>query len=91
MYFNMKIVVNDGDEIKFRDALGNFLKSPAVQEFSNNIKSLFNHGLEHGFWSTFQQLVESLDPLGEKNALRVSFHGIQQVSCLIPFKNFADF
>lgn len=68
----MKIIVNDGDEIKFRDALGNFLKSPAVQEFSKNIQSLFNHGLEHGFWSTFQQLVESLDPLGEKNALRVS-------------------
>jgi hypothetical protein len=27
--------------------------------------------MEHGFWSTLQQLIDSLDPLGEKNALRV--------------------
>jgi hypothetical protein len=47
------------------------LKSPAVQEFSKNLYVLYQHALEHGFWSTLQQLVDSLDPLGEKNALRV--------------------
>ena len=56
---------------RFRDAAGNFLKSPAVQEFSKNLYALYEHALEHGFWSTFQQLIDSLDPLGEKTALRV--------------------
>ena len=30
LYYNAEIV-NNGDKIKLRDALGNFLKSPAVQ------------------------------------------------------------
>ena len=36
--------------------------------------------LEHGFWSTFEQLVENLDPLGEKHALKVLElkHGVSQ-------------
>ena len=51
--------------------MGNFINSPAFQEFQNNLKSLWTHLLEHGFSSTFQQLIESLDPLGEKHALKV--------------------
>ena len=31
IYFNMKIVTKEGDEIKVRDAIGNFLNSPAFQ------------------------------------------------------------
>lgn len=45
--------------------------SPAVQEFRKNLYGLYEHALEHGFWLTLQQLIDSLDPLGEKNALRV--------------------
>lgn len=70
-YFNMRITTVDGDEIKLRDAIGNFFKSPAVQEFSKNLYALYEHSLEHGFMSAFQRLIDSLDPLGEKNALRV--------------------
>ena len=70
-YFNLKITTKDGDRIKFRDAVGNFINSPAFQEFQKNLKSLWTHLLEHGFSSTFQQLIESLDPLGEKHALKV--------------------
>ena len=35
LYFNAEIV-NNGDKIKLRDALGNFLKSPAVQVIQLN-------------------------------------------------------
>ena len=31
MYFNMRIVTKNGDEIPFRHAVFNFVKSPAVQ------------------------------------------------------------
>ena len=67
----MRIVTKEDGEIPVRDAIGNFLKSPAFQEFSKNCASLWDHAWQHGFWSTFQQLIESLDPLGEKNALKV--------------------
>merc|ERR1711936_1050061 len=69
LYFNAEVVHN-GDKIKLRDAVGNFIKSPAVQEFTRNLKGLWQHLLHHGFWSTWSQLVERLDPFGEKNALR---------------------
>ena len=64
---------------RFRDAVGNFLKSPAVQEFTKNLYALYEHALEHGFWSTLQQLIDSLDPLGEKNALRVRSSSIAKI------------
>lgn len=71
IYFNLKITTKDGDRIKFRDAAENFIKSPAFQEFQQTLKHLGLHLMEHGFASTFQQLIESLDPLGEKHALKV--------------------
>ena len=37
MYFNMRIVTKSGDEIPFRDAVFNFVKSPAVQVSFNLI------------------------------------------------------
>jgi len=74
-YFNAEIVQND-DKIKLRDAVGNFLKSPLVQEFTRSCGEHWNHMLEHGFWSTWSRLVDSLDPFGEKNALKVL--GLQQ-------------
>uniref|UniRef100_A0A0K2V1Q9 DnaJ homolog subfamily C member 22 n=2 Tax=Lepeophtheirus salmonis TaxID=72036 RepID=A0A0K2V1Q9_LEPSM len=71
LYFNFTVMTAAGDEIKFRHAIKNFLKSPAVQEFSKNLRKLFQHMLEFGFFSTAQQLMDSLDPLGEKNSLKV--------------------
>ena len=71
VYFNMRIVTRDGDEIPVREAVGNFLKSPAFTQFRSNVAELWGHAWEHGFFSTLQQLIDSLDPLGEKNALRV--------------------
>ncbi len=72
MYFNLRIVTKDGDEIPARDAVRNFIKSPAFREFWKNLGALWQHAREFGFMSTFQQLIESLDPLGEKNALKVN-------------------
>ena len=42
-----------------------------LQEFWRNLRQLYAHMQHNGFWSTWSQLVESLDPFGEKNALKV--------------------
>jgi len=69
-YFNAEVNHN-GDRIKLRDAVGNFIKSPLVQEFQRNVRDHWNHMLEHGFMSAWTNLVDSLDPFGEKNSLKV--------------------
>ncbi len=43
--------------------------------------------MEFGFWSTLQQLIDSLDPLGEKNALRVKNHSIVCSRVFQPFSS----
>lgn len=70
LYFNATVVHN-GEKIKLRDAVTHFIKSPAVKEFSKNLLGLWEHMKAQGFWSTWSQLVASLDPTGEKNALKV--------------------
>jgi hypothetical protein len=45
-----------------------------MQEFSRNLGVLWNNMLTNGFWSTWSQLVDSLDPFGEKNALKGKTH-----------------
>ncbi len=47
---------------------------PFIQEFSRNLGVLWNNMLTNGFWSTWSQLVDSLDPFGEKNALKGKTH-----------------
>ena len=42
-----------------------------VQEFQRNVREHWNHMLEHGFMSAWTNLVDSLDPFGEKNSLKV--------------------
>merc|ERR1712218_681694 len=63
--------MGNGDRIKLRDAVGNFVKSEAVQEFWRNLQQLYRHMQHHGWWATWSQLVDSLDPFGERNALKV--------------------
>ena len=43
-----------------------------ITEFSKNVGALYEHCLKHGFSSAWGQLIDSLDPLGERNALKVS-------------------
>jgi len=70
LYFNAEVVHN-GDKIKLREAVGNFLKSPLIQHFQRSLAGHWSHLLEHGFYSTWTRLLDSLDPFGEKNALKV--------------------
>ena len=46
------------------------LSNNTLQEFGRTLKLLWQQMLANGFWSTWSQLVDSLDPFGEKNALR---------------------
>ena len=77
IYFNLKIVTKDGDEIRFRDAAGHFIKSPAFQQFAANVADLFGHMRDEGFSSAWEKFIISLDPLGETNALKVNLHSVQ--------------
>ncbi|XP_023348682.1 dnaJ homolog subfamily C member 22, partial [Eurytemora carolleeae] len=70
LYYNAEVVHN-GDKIKLRDAVGNFLKSPLAQEFGRSLGEHWKHMKEQGFWSTYTRFIDSLDPFGEKNALKV--------------------
>ena len=74
LYFNLKIVTKDGDEIRFRDAAGNFINSPAFKQFRANVADLFAHMRDEGFLSAWEKLIMSLDPLGETHALKVFAH-----------------
>jgi len=71
LYFNMKITTAEGDEIRLRDAIGNLIKSPAFQHFSDSVKEIFQHLQNEGFSAAWHKLILSLDPLGEENALEV--------------------
>lgn len=55
VFFNLRFTTTEGDEIRFRDAVGNLIKSPAFQEFSNNVGKLYEHCWKHGFWSAWGQ------------------------------------
>ena len=49
-----------------------YLIRSSSTEFSKNVGALYEHCLKHGFSSAWGQLIDSLDPLGERNALKVS-------------------
>jgi len=69
-YFNATIVHNE-EKIKLRVAVKHFINSPAVQEFGKNLLGLWEHMKAEGWWSTWSALVASLDPTGERHALKV--------------------
>jgi len=69
-YFNATVVHND-EKIKLRVAVKHFINSPAVQEFGKNLVALWAHMKAEGWWSTWSALVASLDPTGERHALKV--------------------
>ena len=71
LYFNATIVSNNNEEIKLRDAVGNFLRSPMFQEFKTNTYKVYNDTWHEGAGQAYRNLIELLDPLGKTHALKV--------------------
>jgi len=71
LFFNCTVTDKDDQEIKCRDAAKNFLSSPFWKEFSSVMKDLWNYVSHYGISGLWAELVASLDPSGESNALSV--------------------
>lgn len=70
IYFNCKMEVN-GEEVRCREAAKNFLTSPLWKDFAQVMRDMYIVISHQGFASVWQELIASLDPHGEANALKV--------------------
>ncbi|XP_002742052.1 dnaJ homolog subfamily C member 22-like [Saccoglossus kowalevskii] len=71
LLYNVSITTSDGEQVKLSEALHHFYHSPAWMKFKENLYRLYEQGRTHGWNKMYEELVESLDPLGEDNAYRV--------------------
>ena len=58
-------------EVKCRDAAKNFFNSPFWRDFSNVLRDLYNYAKHHGWGGIWRELVNSFDPQGEANAIKL--------------------
>lgn len=70
-YFNCSVTDKNDESIKCRDALANFFNSPAWLEFRDVMGKLVDFIRQQGLAGLWKEIVEALDPQGEKNALKV--------------------
>lgn len=62
---------NEPQVIKIKDAVHNFVQSPAVQHITHTTGQVYYHMVEHGWEKTLQLLKEKLDFEGEYIAYRI--------------------
>ena len=72
LYFNAEVVDKNQDRIKLRDAVKNFWNSPMILEFRKNMNIVYEDTWQNGYISGWNKLIELLDPLGERHALKVN-------------------
>ena len=72
IYFNGELTYKDGETVKIKDMISNFVNSPMYSEFKNNTRQLYNDVFEVGWSQAWRNLMELLDPFGEYHALKVS-------------------
>lgn len=70
-YFNCKIEKEGDGEIQCREAAKNFFNSPFWRDFTAVMRDLYVYISHHGFSGLWQELIASIDPHGEANALKV--------------------
>ncbi|CAG0922034.1 unnamed protein product [Notodromas monacha] len=71
LYFNCSVKDNSGVETRCKDAFINFLNSPAWKDFKVQLGHLWTYGREHGWSRIWKEIINSIDPLGEQNALEI--------------------
>lgn len=70
-YFNCKIEKEGDEDIRCREAAKNFLNSPFWKDFAVVMNDLYVYVTHHGLSGVWQELIASLDPHGEENALKI--------------------
>ena len=72
LYFNSTITIaSTNEKIPLRDAIGHFFTSPAWLDFKETLSRLYKEGGNGSWGNAYDELVESIDPTGEKNAYKV--------------------
>jgi len=71
LYFNMSFTNEHGETIKFRESVNNLLKSQLWKQFTDSLKKLWQYYRTHGWLHAWDELMKTLDPMGERNALSV--------------------
>jgi len=71
LYFNLTLTNEHGESIKFRESVNNLLKSQLWKQFTDSVKSVWNYYRQHGWLHAWDELIKTLDPLGERNALSI--------------------
>ncbi|GBN25954.1 DnaJ subfamily C member 22, partial [Araneus ventricosus] len=71
MYFNCTIAKEGEEPVKCRDAAKHFFKSPIWKEFVFVMKEIWRTLQEHGWREVWRAIVDSFDPVGERNAMKV--------------------
>lgn len=70
-YFNCTVTDKNDETIKCREAIKNFFNSPAWLQFSTILSNLWEFIKTKGISGLWMEIVEALDPQGEKNALKI--------------------
>ncbi|CAG0881785.1 unnamed protein product [Darwinula stevensoni] len=71
LYFNCEVRDNSGVSTKCRDALQNFLNSPAWVDMKTQLLRIYEVIKLHGWSRVYEEIINSIDPLGEKKALEI--------------------
>ncbi|GAB6027072.1 hypothetical protein CHUAL_013798 [Chamberlinius hualienensis] len=70
LYFNAEITDKNGETVKFREAARNLIDSPLWEEFKDKLVMMYNYYQAYGWQNVYQDIIDQLDPQGERRALK---------------------
>ena len=71
LYFNATITYESGEKIKLTDSIVHFFKSPVWLDFRSTFWTLYVKGESKEWQNFYDDVVQSFDPTGERNARAV--------------------
>lgn len=71
LYFNGKISDGDGGEIPVHEAIQNVFTSPWWSDLQQSLIDTWVYAQHHGWYEIYNQILESIDVDGERNAFKV--------------------
>lgn len=71
LWFNARLVSEDGTVTTFREGVKNFLQSKAWLECKETIAQLWEYGWTHGWHNVLDEIIRSLDPYGQTRAYSI--------------------
>lgn len=72
LYFNGKISDGDGGEIPVHEAIQHLFTSPWWTDLKQSLHDTWVYAQHHGWYEIYNQILESIDVDGERNAFLVS-------------------